>query len=57
MTDVLKSKLKEWSPLTKTHYKYGKRNSDLEKLIVKTNECVEIISAANDKYILNMWKI
>ena len=28
------------SYLNKTYYKYGKRDSDLEKLIVKTNECV-----------------
>ena len=33
-----KSKLKQRSYLTKTYYKYGTRKSDLEKLIVKTNE-------------------
>ena len=46
MTDVIKSKLKERSYLTKTYYKYGKRNFDFQKLIAKTNEFVEIISAA-----------
>ena len=51
MTDVIKSRLKERSYLTKTYYKYGKRKTDFEKLIVKTNECVEIISALSDKYI------
>ena len=54
MTDVIKSKLKEQFYLTKTYYKYGKRKSDFEKLIVKTNECVETISAAKDKYIIQM---
>ena len=39
MTDVIKSQLKELSYLTKTYYKYGKRKSDFEKLIVKKNEC------------------
>ena len=51
MTDVIKSQLKEWSYLTKTYYKYGKRKSDFEKLIVKTNECQKIISAAKNKHI------
>ena len=51
MTDVIKSKLKERSYLTKTYYKYGKRNFDFQKLIAKTNEFVEIISAAT------VWKL
>ena len=50
MTDAIKTKLKEWCYLTKIYYKYGKRKSDLEELIVKTNECVKIISAPNDKW-------
>ena len=54
MTDVIKSQLKELSYLTKTYYKYGKRKSDFEKLIVKINECKENISAAKDKYIIQM---
>ena len=54
MTDVIKSKLKERSYLTKTYYKYGKRKPDLEKLIVKASECKEIILAAKDKYIIQM---
>ena len=54
MNDVINSKLKERSYLTKIYYKYGKRKSDFEKLIVKTSECVEIISAAKDKYIIQM---
>ena len=52
MTDVIKIKLKERSYLTKTYNKYGKRKSDFEKLIVKTKEYVETISAAKDKYII-----
>ena len=51
MTDVIKSKLKGQFNLTKTCYKYGKRKFDLEKLIVKTSEWMENISAAKDKYI------
>ena len=54
MTDVIRSKLKERSYLNKTYYKYGERKSDFEKLIVKTNECTEIISAAKDKYNVKM---
>ena len=50
MTDVTKRKLKERSNLTKTYYKYGKRKSNLENLILKTSCCVEIISGANDKF-------
>ena len=54
MTDVIKSQLKERSYLNKTYCKYGKRKSDLEKLIVKTNECQKIISAAKDKCSIQM---
>ena len=57
MTDVVKRKLKEQSILTKTHYKYGKRTSGLEKIIAKTNECVNIISAAKDKYICDEYNV
>ena len=45
----MKSKHKKGSYLSKTYYKYGKRKSDFEKLIVKTNEYKEIISAAKNK--------
>ena len=51
---VIKSKLKERASLTKRYYKYGKRKSDFEKLIIKRNECKEIILAAKDKYIIQM---
>ena len=54
ITDVIKSKLKERSYSTKTYYKYGKRKSRVEKIIVKTNECVEIISAAKNKYVIQI---
>ena len=54
MTDIIESQIKERSYLTKTYYKYGKRKSDIEKLIVKTNECEEIVSAAKDKYIIQI---
>ena len=54
LTDVIKSKLKERSYLTNTYYKYGKRKSDFENLIVKTNGFLEIMSAAKDKYIIQM---
>ena len=56
MTDVIKSKLKERSYLTETYYKCSKRKPDFEKLIVKTNECVEIISAVKDRYIIQMFE-
>ena len=54
ITDVIKSKLKERSYSTKTYYEYGKRKSRVEKIIVKTNECVEIISAAKNKYVIQI---
>ena len=54
VTDVIKSKLKKRSYLTKTYYKYGERKSDFEKVIVKVNECSEMVSAAKDKYINKM---
>ena len=54
MTDIMKSKLKERSYLTKTYYKYRNRKSDFEKLFVKTNDCVAIILAAKDKYIIRI---
>ena len=54
MTDVIKSKLKEPSYSTKTYYKYGKGNSFFEKLIVKTNKFVEVISAAKDKHFIQI---
>ena len=57
MTDVIKSKLKERSYLTKTYHKYGKTKPDFEKLIFKTNEGKEIILAAKDKYIIQMCEI
>ena len=53
-TDVIKSQLKDRSYLTKTYYKYGKRKPDFEKLIVKTNQCKEFISATTDKYIIQI---
>ena len=56
MTDVIKSRLKERSYLTRTYYKYGQRESDFEKLIVKTNECKEIISDAKAKYIIQLFE-
>ena len=54
MTDIMKSKLKERSYLTKIYCKYGNRKSDFEKLFVKTNDCVAIILAAKDKYIIRI---
>ena len=56
MTDVIKSRLKERSYLTRAYYKYGQRKSDFEKLIVKTNECKEIISDAKAKYIIQLFE-
>ena len=53
-TNVVKSQLKDRSYLTKTYYKYGKRKSDFEKLIVKTNQCKEFISVTKDKYVIQM---
>ena len=58
MTDDVKNKLKERSKFTKKHYKYGNMKSDLDKVIAKSNESVEAISAAKDKCIKqNVWKL
>ena len=54
MTDDVKTKLKERSKLTKKYYKNGNMESDFHKVIAKSNECTEAISAAKDKYIKQM---
>ena len=51
MTDDMETKLKERSKLTKKYYKNDNMKSDINKVIVKSNECTEAISAAKDKYI------
>ena len=51
MTDDVKTKLKGRSKFSKKYYKTGNMKSDLDKVIVKSNECTEAISAAKDKYI------
>ena len=51
MTDDVKTKLKEQSKLTKKYYKNGNTKSDFDKVIAKSNECTESISAAKDKCI------
>ena len=53
-TDAIKSELKERSNLIEIYYKYSKSKSDIENLIAKSTEYVEIISAAMDKYIIEM---
>ena len=54
MTDVEKTKLKERPKFTKKYYKNGNMKSDLDKVIAKSNEYTEAISAAKDKYITQM---
>ena len=51
MTDDVKTKLKERSNLTKKYYKNGNFKFDFAKVIAKSNECTEAISAAKDKCI------
>ena len=51
MTEIVKTKLRERSNLVKRYYKNGKKNTDLEKALTKSNECTKIILAAKEKYI------
>ena len=56
MTEIVKSKLREHSNLVKRYYKNGKKNTDLEKALAKSNECTEIILAVKEKYINELSK-
>ena len=56
MTETVKSKLKERSNLVKRYYKNGEKNTDLEKALTKSNECIEIILAAKEKSINELSK-
>ena len=56
VTEIVKSKLRERSNLVKQYYKNGKKNTDLEKILTKSNECTEIILAAKEKYINELSK-
>ena len=56
MTETAKSKLRERSNLVKRYYKNGKRNTDSDKTLAKSNECNEIILEAKEKYIIEMSK-
>ena len=51
MAGIVKSKLRERSNLAKRYYENGKKNTDLEKALTKSNECTEITLAAKEKYI------
>ena len=50
----MKTKLKEGSKPAKKYYKNGDMKSNLDKVIAKSNECTETISAAKDK--VNVWE-
>ena len=54
MTDDVNTKLKEQSKLSKNYYKNGNMESDLGKVIAKSNECAEAISASKDTSIKQM---
>ena len=56
MREIVKSKLREHSNLVKRYYKNGKKNTDLEKAVTKSNECTKIILAAKEKYINELSK-
>ena len=43
--------MRERSNLLKRFYKNGKKNTDLEKALIKSNECTENILATKEKYI------
>ena len=48
MTDDVNTKLNEQSKLSKKYYKNGNMESDLVKVIAKSNECAEANSASKD---------
>ena len=56
MTEIVKSKLRERSNSVKRYYKNGKKNTDLEKALTKSNECTEIILADKEKNINELSK-
>ena len=56
MTEIVKNKLRERLNLVKRYHKNGKRNTDLEKALTKSNKCTEIILAAKEKYINELSK-
>ena len=56
MTEIVKNKLRDHSNLVKRYYKNGKKNTDLEKALTKSNECTKIILAAKEKYINELSK-
>ena len=56
MTETVKSKLRERSSLVKRYYKNGKKNTDLEKALTKSNESTEIVLAVKEKYINELSK-
>ena len=51
MTEIVKSKLRERSNLVNRYYKNGRKSTDLEKALTKSNVSTEIILAAKEKYI------
>ena len=56
MTEIVKRKLRECFNLVKQYYKNGKKNTDLEKALTKSNKCTEIILAAKETYINELSK-
>ena len=56
MAEIVKCKLRKRSNLVKRYYKNGKKNTDSEKALTKSNECTEIILAAKEKYTNEMSK-
>ena len=56
MIVFVKTKLRERSSLVKPYYKNGKKTTDLEKTLTKSNKCTENILAAKGKYINELSK-
>ena len=54
MTDNIQKSLKQRSNLTKIIYKNGQRNSDNNKVLEKSEECMSLITEAGKNYILKM---
>ena len=52
MTEIVKSKLRERSNLVKRYYKNRHIRMDLEKALTKSNECTEIILAAQKNILM-----
>ena len=54
MTNIIKSKLRKQSKLTKTYFKNGKSENDLDKLNIISNEYIKLTLHSKEKHVWEM---